>query len=87
MTVTDKWGLERTTSFSIQLLALELKQTMNEILSSFIDSYNRNEFEYRCDLTGAADEIKSKTIFYKFFKEDNLITPYRTFSEVLDATA
>lgn len=87
MTVTDKWGLERTTNFSIQLLTLELKKTMNEILSSFVDGYNGNNFEYRCELTGAADEIKSKIIFYKFYKEDNLITPYREFSENLDTTA
>mgnify|MGYP003503032238 CR=1 FL=1 len=64
MTVTDKWGLERTTNFSIQLLTLELKKTMDEILSSFVDGYNGNNFEYRCELT-----------------------PYREFSENLDATA
>ena len=87
MTVTDKWGLERTTNFSIQLLTLELKKTMDEILSSFVDGYNGNNFEYRCELTGAADEIKAKTIFYKFYREDNLVTPYREFSENLDATA
>ena len=48
MTVTDKWGLARTTNFSIQLLTLELKKTAAEILSSFIDIYGKNEFEYGC---------------------------------------
>ena len=37
---------------------------MDEILSSFVDGYNGNNFEYRCELTGAADEIKAKTIGY-----------------------
>ena len=86
MTVTDKWGLERTTNFSIQLLTLELKKTAAEILSSFIDAYGKNEFEYGCELTGAAEEIKSKTIYYDFYKEDNLTTPYRTFNKNVEVT-
>ena len=83
--VTDAWDTVRSTNFSIQLLTLSLTTEQDDILSSVLNN-GKNELKYVCTLSGSADEIKSKTLYYNFYKEDNLTTPYKTIEKILNTS-
>lgn len=84
--VTDQWNTVRSVSFSIQLLTLLLTKTEGDILTCLPDSLDNNTLEYNYEIAGTADDIKTKQVIFNYYKEDNLLSPYNTFTQTLDST-
>lgn len=68
--ITDLYGTERSTNFTIQIVELALKATKDDLLYSMTTDY-----VYACNLSGATTGVSNKKITYTFYAENNLNVP------------
>jgi hypothetical protein len=76
--VADKFGAERSTNFTVQIVELSISPSLNNIFSS-----TSNEYTYSCRLSGATSGVSDKKLVYTFYNENNLATPVLTTEEKL----
>ena len=79
ITVQDKYGVERSTNFSIQLVDLLLKP----IASSLIYT-TETPYSYGCQINGATSGVENKKITYYFYNESNTQKPVKVHEKSLE---
>lgn len=81
MMVYDIYGQQKSTNFSIQLVALTLSKVRDNILVARDSNYT-----YTCKLGGATSGIKNKRLVYQLFNESNLNSAVITQTQTLNDT-
>ena len=76
--VADKFGAERSTNFTVQIVELSISPSLNNIFST-----SSNEYTYSCRLSGATSGVSEKKLVYTFYNENNLNTPVLVTEEKL----
>lgn len=81
MMVYDLYGQQKSTNFSIQMVALTLSKVRDNILIA-----RNNKYTYTCKLGGATSGIKNKKLVYQLFNQNNLNSAVLTETHLLNAT-